>query len=281
VAELSEAIGWGADGFLHLLHAVQGGTAVLGGLTGKSYKWMEAEWMEKTGSVLEKVKFNADYIQGHPGEVLETIFQLEMFDNARPFGEWGEELTTKIGDALGKGTTALQGLSGIANELAAIQEGMPEVIRKNIPVGIWNSLEKFSDIIDTELLPRLRIAERKVILVQTMFAQYSGRLSTLASLVAHPGTALLGIDDLPSYARNIEEWAVDDIASRQFNQWSEEERTTMQPDLDRFELIDAAALALPPALPFMSIEEPARAALMGITAEPQETWFVGGYKSTY
>ena len=75
VSELSAALGWGVDGFLHILHAVQGTTDVLGGLMGRTFSWMDADWMVKTGNILELTNRYATRIQEEPGEVLEILFQ--------------------------------------------------------------------------------------------------------------------------------------------------------------------------------------------------------------
>jgi len=280
VSDLSEAIGWGVDGLLHLLHAAQGFTDVLGGLTGKSYVWMEAEWMVKSGNIMEQISYYSREIQENPGRVLELMFQSEMGKSWKMVSPFGEKLTTDVMLALGKGKAALEGLGSVADELTAIQENMPELIRKNIPDAIWSSLETFSHTIDTQIMPRVRWLESNLTMVNNIFVQHSGKLSTLADKLAHPGTTLLGIDDLPDYARQSELFAVDDVASRLFNDSVNSERAAMQADLDAFALIDAAAAATLQPLPFMDIETPGRAALHGIVVDPQETWFVGGYSTT-
>ncbi len=277
VGELSEAIGWGVDGFLHLLHATQGFTDVLGGLTGKSYAWMDAQWMVKTGDVLEQVSFYSREIKDNPGRILEILFQGELSKNLKLVSPFGEKLTTDVMLALGKGKKALEGLTGVADELIAIQENMPEVVRRNIPSAIWDSLEVFSFTISTEILPRLSKVESLLTMYDTIFKRDSNILTSLADKLAHPGTNLLAIDDLPDYAKNSELWAVDDISSRMFSEGTDQDRLDMQPDLDAFELIDAALKAPTPEISFMTIEDPTRAAKYGIVVEPQETWFIGGY----
>jgi len=41
IAEFSQQIGWGADGFMHLIQAAQGGVDLLGGLLKKDANWLE------------------------------------------------------------------------------------------------------------------------------------------------------------------------------------------------------------------------------------------------
>lgn len=281
VAELSEKIGWGVDGLLHLLHATQAFTDVLGGLAGKSYTWMDVAWMQKTGNVLSNISKYADKIQDDPGAILEILFQGEERKSYAEFLHWGNDLTNKLWWLAKYSTEALEGLSTVGKELSAIQENMPETIRANIPEVIWESLDTFTDTIETQILPRILKVEGMLTIYDNIFKDYGIRMGQLADRLAHPGTNLLGIDDLPEYARITEEWAVDGVASRQFEYWSDEDRAAIQPDLDKFEIIDEASkLPLDP-LPFMDIESPGGYAAKGIVAEPQETWFVGGYKSTY
>lgn len=277
VGELSEAIGWGVDGLLHLLHATQGFTDVLGGLMGKTYTWMDAEWMVKTGNVLDKVSFYSNQITERPGEIMEILFQGEMRDSFHLSSTFGDDLMDKIRDGAISGTRALSDLRDVADELASIQEGMPDLIRQHIPPGIFDSLEEFSDVIDNQILPRIAQVERYVDLLDSIFDSHALRLGELANKLAHPGTNLLTIDDLPSYARDAEEWAIDNVASRKFGDLADAERYAMEGDLAAFAIIDAAATAPLPPPEFMTIELPQRAALHGIVAEPHETWFIGGY----
>lgn len=281
VDRLSMAIGWGADGLLHLLHATQGFTDILGGLSGKSFDWMQAEWMVKSGNILKQVSNYADQIQENPGKVLEILFQTEMRGSFNMSSDFGEKLLDDVEMGLARAGWALNSLSDVSNELAAIRENMPEVIRENIPPGIFDSLEQFSDVISTQIMPRLTTLERNLGILDNIFDSHSGRLSELANKLAHPGTNLLTIDDLPDYAREGEEGAIDDVASRMFGASADADRAAMESDLAAFAIIDAAVTAPLPPPEFMTIETPERAALYGITATPQETWFVGGYKSPF
>ena len=279
VSELSEAIGWGVDGLLHILHATQGFTDVLGGLSGKTYTWMDVAWMEKTGNLLSNVSKYADQIGDDPGKILEILFQGEQRKSYAFSLKFGNELTNKLWNLAKYSTEAISGLKGVADELSAIQNNMPEVIRANIPASIWTSLEDFSDTISTQILPRIQKVESMLTMYDNVFGNHSQQLGDLADKLAHPGTNLLGIDDLPDYARDSELFALDSVTSHLFGEGVDADRADMQSDLDKFAIIDEALKAPLPTLPFMDIESPQRAALYGIVATHQETWFVGGYQS--
>jgi len=107
VAKVSEALGWGADGLLHLMHATQTFTSMLGGLTGKSYKWMEAQWMVKSGNILEKVKGFGLFIKDNPGKMLEWMFQEEMLINLDMSSKFGQKLSFRLRELTDKATFLL------------------------------------------------------------------------------------------------------------------------------------------------------------------------------
>ncbi len=281
VSELSEAIGWGVDGFLHLLHAAQGFTDVLGGLMGKSYAWMDTQFMVKTGDLLQKVSMYSDKIVENPGEMLEILFQGELRKSYSMAFNFGSQQDWDFNQLFNRTKDAITGLRDVANEITAIQENMPELIRRNIPSVIWSSLEQFTETIDAQILPRLTKLQNTVTMVNMVLMINTQKISGLADKLAHPGTNLLTIDDLPDYAQQSELWAVDDVSGRLWNTSTDGDRADMQADLDSFAIIDSASRSPLPALEFMSIVEPGRAALLGIVASPQETLFIGGYNSQF
>ncbi len=281
VAEISKALGWGADGLLHLIHATQTFTSMLGGLTGKSFTWMEAQWMVKTGNILDKVKGFGLFIKDNPGKMIEWMFQEEMLLNLDMSSKFGQKLSFRLRELTDKATFLLGHSTDIADDLIAIQEGMPEIIRANIPQVIWNSLEGFVEVVNIQILPRIATLERQLDLFDSVFNTNSNKISDLVNKLAHPGSNMLGIDDLSDYARQIEEGAIDNVSSRLWNDQVNADRDYMQADLNAFAIIDAAATSPLPVIPYLDIENPARGALHGIVVDPQETWFVGGYKSPY
>lgn len=280
-SELSEVLGWGVDGLLHLVHATQGFTDVLGGVFGKDYTWMEAEWMVKTGNVLQKIQTYSRQIKDDPGSILEILFQGELKDSFKIASKFGDELFTNVRDSLTKAKRALSGLGEVADELSAIQNNMPNVVRQNIPGVIWDSLDVFSDTISRKILPRMAKLDAQLAFFDNLFDAQQGTLSELADKLAHPGTTLLGIDSLPDYAQGAELGAVDDVASRLFGELTDQERADMQGELDEFEIIDAAITAPLPEPEFMSLEAHGKTAARGITVEDRETWFIGGFSDSH
>ncbi|GAH69871.1 unnamed protein product, partial [marine sediment metagenome] len=105
----------------------------------------------------------------------------------------------------------------------------------------------------------------------------SQRGSELADKLAHPGDVLLGVDDLPDYVKAYQERAIDDVTSREFDFWTNSERSEVQGDLDDFDRIDRLLTAPTPEPEFLAMEVAKGRTIGEITAEHKETWFPGGY----
>ena len=105
----------------------------------------------------------------------------------------------------------------------------------------------------------------------------SKRGSDLADKLANPGDLLLGVDELPEYVKKYQEGLIDDVTSREFEFWTNQERGEMQGAFDEFDRVDRLATAPTPEPEFLSMEIPIGRTVGEITAEPHETWFPGGY----
>lgn len=276
IAEFSETLGWGADGLIHLVHAAQGGLNVMGGLMGKDWDWLESRRMDEALDTATHISAYAGMIAQDPGSVLDLSSFLSSKWTLTETGGWWKETSGKLQAGIDRGMEAFEGITGVTSELSALQNNMPEVVRKNIPAAIWDSLEQVDGFISDTLLPRLQTLDRTIDQINSALDSQRAKAAELANRLAHPGTNLLTIDDLPEYARVVEERYLDDVTSRRMAGQVEKDISGMAPDLAAFELIDAALRAPTPEPPFMALESPARAAITGIVTEPGETWFVKG-----
>jgi len=281
VSDLSKQLGWGVDGLLHLLHATQGFTDVFAGLTGKSIEWMDIEWMVKTESLLTEIETRTHLIDDYPGYVLEVLFQGEGYKNREFIIPFGEDLAARIQSGIDKGVDALDGLGSVSSELLAIRDDMPEAVRKFIPVEIWTGLANFEWAIYENIMPVLKTVQTQVKAINDLIESHNQRISELADNLKHPGTGLLTIDDLPDYAKNLELLAVDDVTSRLFADQAAADREALSSDIEGLELIDAAIAAGIPEVEGLTLEDPKRAAVTGIVAEPLETWFIDGFNDQH
>ncbi len=277
VGELSEAIGWGADGLLHLLHASQGFVGIYSGLSGKSFEWMDVQWMVKTERVLTKIETASRSINDEPGRILEYIFQSEEYNNKVITEPFGFLLVDRITEALTKGRDAVTGLGGVVDELSQIRNGMPESVRKHIPQSIWDGLDWADNTINDVVLPRVNKALATIILIESQLDKLRSDAADIVDRITHPGELLLTVDDLPDYAREAQEAMIDDVANRTFNKAATAERDGMSSDISEFDLLYDALSADTPEPVFLGLESPERGKITGIVAEPLETWFINGF----
>lgn len=277
VSEYSAAIGWGADGISHLIQATQGIISVTGGILGKSDAWGEVKYAEKAMSVLYEISARSYAIENDPGNALNQIFKWEAGEYKRELSDWWVKTAAFIDTVSDMANLAAEGVKSTVNELLSIQVGMPQYVRDNIPQSIWDNLEKADSYISDVILPKLAKIDNTLTQINNALGLFAQKNADLASLIAHPGTVLLGVDDLPEYARMAQEGFIDEITSREMARDAMEDRFYIQPDLEAFDIIDKAmeAPTVPP--PFMTLEDPARKALTGIIVEPKENWFVGDF----
>jgi len=280
ISKASEIVGWGTDGLAHLLHATLGGINTLGALMGKPDDWIQGKRAEQTIRILGGISASAKEITINPSIVLSWVFDRYTDE----LNEEGRTFWTNTSALIEKGTeiaeSALTGLGDAVTELQEIKNGMPEAVRKNIPIEIWNALEKAEKIIFVELLPSLYKVNKTIESINAQLVKDRNKLSGLANSLLHPGDILLGVDNLPDYARAAQEALIDEVTSRRFLEAAEGERGALSADLDEFDRIDELMSVETPPPSFLTLETPARAAALGIVTEPAETWFINGLKDT-
>ena len=277
VSEISGYIGWGVDGIGHLVNAVSGGINVLGGVMGKDWNLMRFEMMEKGNELVIQMSRMLAGLKDDPGRVLNQLFENRTLLVADDTSKWWMGVSEWISDAVDTAQTALTGVQGITNELLAIQNNMPEEVRKNIPDVIWSTLADTNTMISTKIFPRIWMIENSLKITNNLIGSLSTRASELAVKLAHPGDILLGVDELPDYMKKYQEGLIDDVTSREFNLWADLERDELGADLNEFDRIDRLATAPTPEPTFLTMEVPVGKTIRGITAEYKENWFVGDY----
>lgn len=277
ISDFSKTLGWGVDGFSHLLNATKGVLGIVGGITGRGESWIEAQWINNTQHMLDVAAYDLDRLKNHPGVLLELMFQNIPYQANSDMSSWAGKIGSTLDKAVDSVTDITRQTGEITSELLAIQEGMPAIVAKNIPAGIWESLGNYNTKIYDVILPTLARIDSVIDEVNAVIEKYSEKLSSLADNIAHPGDLLLGVDDLPEYARLQQEALIGSVASRDLDRAATAERESLQGDLDSLEAIDNAIAAGVPEVEFLTLEDPQRAALGGITIEPHETWMIDGY----
>jgi len=277
ISEFSKDLGWGVDGVLHVLNAVEGFTNVYSALAGKTKQWAWLAKLEQKEAVLKTWSADLQKLQKNPAELIDMVTDR--------IGLWYyEELNpkrVKVFEVLDTTVNRLEKAGQAADyaitELYKIQTDMPKLVAKYIPKEIWDKLAKVDEFIDSKFLPALEAVDKKLNQYENILAKYQEKMSELADRIAHPGDVLAGVDNLPDYARIDQEKKIDDVASREMARRNAEQWAAMEPNLKEFSKVIAASKAPTPAPGFMTLEIGEGTPAPGITVEPHETWMVGDY----
>ena len=277
VSKVSGYIGWGVDGIGHLVNAVSGGINVLGGVMGKDWNLMRFEMMEKGNKLVVQMSRMLTALKDDPGRVLNQLFENRTLLVADDTAKWWQTVVGTMDTIMDKAQAGVDGSLFVLRELGAVQNNMPETIRKNIPAGIWTALADADQAINLYIVPTLSTIKRNLEIVDSLMESLSSRGSELAAKLANPGDLLLGVDELSPWVKKYQEGLIDDVTSREFGFWTDLERTEVQGDLDDFDRIDRLLKAPTPEPGLYTLELKPGQTFRGITAEPHETWFPGGY----
>lgn len=277
LSEFSNYLGWGVDGIIHVMNAAESGLNVVGGLMGKDWTIIKTEGMEKGMEVAGYISKGLQSFQADPGAFITRIVEGRTLETAWETKKWWDGTLIWINKGIDKGKEAAEGVKDVISEVSAIQNNMPEEVRKHIPQGIWDSLADIDEFINDYIFPTITKINNSLQWIEAIQGASINRFGVLADKLANPGEILLGVDDLPEYAKAGQLGMIDDVTSREFDFWTNTERGEMQGDFDEFDRIDRLATAPTPEPGFLTMEIPVGKTIRGITAEPKETWFVDGY----
>jgi len=275
ISVISSTLGWGVDGLGHLMNAFNIGAETWGIMTNKPRDAVKIEKVIRTQHFINTLSAQLTGWENDPGSMIDWIVD---HGNNRGFGEAQgviSKFNDKIGDITDTTTKIVSNISGISGELLAIQNNMPEVIAKNIPQVIWDSLAGAESAINNRILPALTNITDKIDELDGVLEVYRKKAADLADRLAHPGDLLAEIDNLPGYARQNQLVKIDGVTSQLMKEQNEAAYADLQGDLSNFAKVAAALKDPPDPLDFMELELPGRSP--GITPELHESWFVGDY----
>ncbi len=277
VSDVSQQLGMGVDGFSHLLNACEGSVGVIQGIRGIDYQGFKGELYDKYLQYSTYISQHLHELATDPSAVFRKLFTRNQVTDWEDGGDWWKKTAGWIGgvtDRLDKATDAILGMS---EEILKFEASLPEFIRNNIPDWITGGLRDMNDYVYYNVKPALAKFDRTFSEIDAVLDSHRKTAADLVDKLAHPGEVLLGIDDLPDYARDTQLAMIDDVTSREFETASESERLAMSGDLEAFDIIQAAMTAPTPEPEFLSMESLGRHELTGIVLDPHETWFVGDY----
>jgi len=281
LSQYSDALGWGVHGVQAILHISQSGNNILGAALGKDEGMLELEFFDKIGPYMESLD---SYIrQGGQNaglwiEAIANLGQTGIFGDMKwEFGKWKRGLDIAIERTL----VITDEMTNITGELLGLQEGMPEFIRQHIPQSIWTAIGQADSYLNNKILPGLERLDSTVKVLNDRLEDHNNKLSDLAQRLTRPGLIFAELDGQPDHIREHDEGIIGDVASRELDRQVDETLEGMYGDLQAFDKISEALSAPTPQPSFMNLEGPGAKQFGEITAEPQETWMVGGYESPY
>lgn len=276
VSDFSKKVGLGIDGVYHFLNVYQATTGLVAGLTGFSALEMRQDVYMKYEKALKRYSNLARWFSDDPMHIFEIMY-VEGKDDERNIGEGViDSIQEWVDTALEKTEETAEAISGILEEIGSLEQSLPKFIRDNIPQSIWDGVAKIDDIIEGRVIPAVNKISTHMTEIDIAINGYSKKLSSLADDLKHPGSTLLGVDDLPEDVRKGELSMIDDVTSREFQELADIEREGLSDTIEEFDKIEEALSVPTPSPEFLEIETPGRRKKLGIVEEPRETWILPG-----
>lgn len=275
ISGFSAKLGWGVDGIGHLMNAFHIGADSWAAAWGKDYGTLKFAKLERTQEMLYSMRTGLKKWEQDPGG------QIANFAANVNVTGWSETrakfliFSANIDNALNRAETALQGISGVAQELAALQDNMPDFIARHIPQSIWDGLERTQDVIDNAILPAITDIHDRVEELNSVLQTYQERAEALAESLNRPGDILERIQQLEEQAQLEQYEKVDAASNFMFEKANTDEYNEKAAEFANLGAIIEVLQGAPAPLPYMQLELPG--ASPGIVSEPHETWLVGDY----
>ena len=272
ISEFSAALGWGVDGVAHLLNAANAGADTWAIITGKERNTVKLEKALRTQKFLDSASNRLSAWQANPGQMIDTMVSnanlIGFMESSYDFSKF----KTLVDKTAAMTTTLFYNAARITGEVSALRDGMPALIAKNIPQGIFDSIAVVDSAINDRILPAITTITDRIEELDAVIDSYQAKAAGIADKLLHPGDMLSEIDKLPDYARQNQLVKIDGVTSALMKESNDAAFAALQGDLTNFAKV-AAALEAPPApLAFMELELPGRSP--GIKGEPRETWIL-------
>lgn len=275
ISNLSSALGWGVDGVGHLLNAVNLGGETWCMIRGKPKDTFKLEKVNRLQSLLGDMGSKLDEWENVPGKFIDWIVEHTnrgaYWEGSKMFRDWGNKITQWSDQTI----QIFSNISSIASELSALQDNMPDLIARNIPQVVWDSLERVQNVIDDSILPVVNDIMDRVDEVNQVLDDYRERAEAIAESLNRPGDILERINNLSEQLKQEQLEKVESAANSLFEKANTDEYNEKAVEFANLGSIIEVLQSAPRPLPFMQYELPGRSP--GIVAEYQETWFVGDY----
>lgn len=277
ISEASAALGFGADGLIHLIQSTQSGIALLGGVLGKDDEWSEIQIAAKAIDVTTRIASFAHVLERDPAHALVAIFREQDWRTKREIKTWWDKTVSWLTDTTSKAETALKKVNDTIDNLFELHNNLPQIVRDNIPPGLFDGLTWVDNQIDDTILPALTQISKEFTTINDELQAQRDRAQELANKLLNPGDLLLGVDELTGEAKKLQEIKIDDVTSRLYESETDQiysEDAEVIEGLDAIKKLAALTLPVPEFINLETVGKP------GIILDPYEKvvgWFVGDY----
>ena len=277
VSKFSDAIGWGADGLLATIQVARTFGQIAGEISGIKGLELDAAWINRSVEIVTKIQTDAGTYKRYPQRILDYIDYRWGHHDEYTATNWIGNITRLVD----LGATKIQSLAldakSFLSNLQDLKNSMPKYVLDNIPQSIWDDLDWAERQIDNNLLPKITTINKSITAIDGILEIRRKEAAKLADKMLRPGTMLLGVDDLPSYLRNIEEANVDDVASRKFARETSEQEKDDAGMWYGFAMMHEAMQTEVKPPSFAKLEPISKGAIVPQTDASRRTWFVGDY----
>lgn len=277
VSDFSGKIGLGADGLQHLINVVSHTTGVIGGVLGWDFDGFRGEYYKQVTKTLGLVSSNAKSISRDPVKFLENNAWNRAYEDRNRVMVKFTAVVDSVTESTEKVAEVAEQVGLITSELDKFAKSLPDFIKENIPKEILNGISNLNDDMNYKVIPNISKLTRQLEQVTNITDKYSKKITSISNKLERPGDVLLSVDDLPSYAKQNQLDAIDDVTSRKFQQEADGENLAIKEDMKQLDPIFEALSAPTPEPEFLGLEDVRPPEISGIEVEPRENWFVGDY----
>lgn len=276
VAALSEQIGFGADGLMHLIQATQGGIGMVGSMLGKDKDWVEIKLATKAKTTLSWVSNFSETLAADPGKFLNMVFMDAEQDTRRELTDWWSNTLGNITNAVTKAEDAFTQAKDVLSEFQEAQNKLPWFISKHIPVRIWDSINWTYAKITKNLLPNIDLLKKNISEVNAVMDAQREMVTGLLDELKHPGDIKARLEALTGASRAVNEANLDSAAGSLFAKQTDGYEEYDKEIMTRLESVTEALSAPIPEPSFLALEGAVRNEIPRPPGSGIETWFLPG-----
>jgi hypothetical protein len=274
VSNFSKAVGLGAAGVSMAINIARCTKIMISGMDQENEDKAVYDFASWAGLQLSSIQSLSEKIAKDPNAWVCDMFESASTGAFYDSSGWSKRVFGMIDQATDLAAEALENVSGVLTQLQDFVSEMPDFIRDHIPQNLLDAVNKADIYIDDVLIPELVKTKSNIDIINSQLEEQRKKAAELAAKMGRPGDIMVGVDDLPDYAKQTQLKLIDDVSSREMARRNEEEAAKYEQFFKDSSLITEALTAPTPEPVMLTLETPERSKALGIVAEPHETWFV-------